>query len=71
MKTVNIDYKGFVLSHLKVALTSGEFTVNVGSNDAGLAAALTVNDKIVVSPVSFENAIADAKLRIDRLLQTA
>ena len=68
MKTVNIDYKCFVLSHLKVPLTTGDFTVDVGSDDPHLAALLTVDDKIVSDPTSFENAIAKAKIRIDRLL---
>jgi hypothetical protein len=68
METVNLDYRGFVLFHLKVPLTTGDFTVEVGSNEPHLAALLTVDDKIVSDPTSFENAIAVAKRRIDRLL---
>jgi len=68
METIEIEYRGFVISHPKVPMMGGQFTVNVASNDANLLPLLPYNDRVIVDHASIEGAINEAKRLIDRAL---
>ncbi len=70
MEEIVFPYKGFLISHLKIPLTTGNFTVNVASENLGYLQKIGGTTKVIVSTHSIEDAIADAKRFIDDALAT-
>ena len=67
METIEKQYKGYVISYLKIPLMGAMFTVNVGSEDRNLMLKLNPDDR-VISGTSMADAIAKAEQRIDQIL---
>jgi hypothetical protein len=68
MEEVVFAYKGFLISHLKIPLTTGNFTVNISSENLSYLQKIGVTAKVIVSYESYSHAIADAKRFIDEVL---
>ena len=67
METINLEYKGWMISHLKIPLESNRYTVNLASNDRLQMAKIGGSAKVFVDHTSCEGAIAQAKLFVDAL----
>jgi len=67
METVEIQHKGYIISHLKVPLMGATFAVNVGSKDLNLA--MRLQQTVFDNHRSFKGGIALAKRYIDSIVQ--
>ena len=61
------DYRGCVIMWQEPPATAAGWTVNVASDDRGLAARIGPGAKAINDPHSLEGAIAQAKRFIDNL----
>ena len=66
METIEEQYKGYIISYLKIPLTGGSFHVNVGSEDRHLMLKLDHQNR-VISGHNKDDAIAKARMVIDQL----
>ena len=64
METIKENYKGYIISYLKVPLMGTQFQVNVGSEDRNLMLRLG-HENHVISGRDYPDAIAKAKAIID------
>jgi hypothetical protein len=69
VEEITVAYKGFLISHLKVPLTTGDFTVNVSSENLVWPQKIGGTAKVIVNCVSFDEAIRDAKRFIHETLE--
>ena len=68
METVEQEYRGYILSYLKIPLNGAQFTVNVASNDPRLYGRLRNDQKIIVDGASIERVVEKAKRVVDEVL---
>ncbi len=66
MERIKEDYKGYIISYLKVPLMGSQFQVNVGSEDRNLMLRLG-HENHVVAGHDYPDAIAKAKAVIDKI----
>jgi hypothetical protein len=66
MERLQEQYKGYIISYLKVPLVGNMFQVNVGSEDRNLILRLG-HENHVISGRDYPDAIAKAKAIIDRI----
>jgi hypothetical protein len=63
-----LHYRGFVISHPSVRMTSAWFEVNLGSESPHLFNRIGGRIEIYQDPDSLEGAIEQAKRRVDQVL---
>jgi hypothetical protein len=68
LSPVEIAYRGFVISHPTVQMTSAWFDVNLGSNQRHLMNLLDGQVEVFQAHESLEAAIEKAKRRVDNVL---
>ena len=64
---IEIEYKGYLITYPRVRLNSSGWTINVSSNYPHLLDRLGGRVLVIKSGVSLDDAIAQAKRRVDRI----
>lgn len=68
VEEITIPYRGYAITYPKIPRMGSQFVVNVGSDDPRLAIKLPRAYMVIVDHISIENALNEAKRRIDEAL---